>query len=92
MTANGDVLIAKNVDKVTKPDTGRYCVHISDPDIDLARSIPTGTLNGYEAKGGSVRVYTSPAGICGNDPDTVYVSVFNKDGAFTNAAFFFSIQ
>ncbi|MDJ1130563.1 hypothetical protein [Streptomyces iconiensis] len=89
---NGDVLAAKNVDEVTNPSTGRYCVHISDPDIDLARSIPTGTLNGHEAKGGSVRVYTKPVGVCNNAPDTAYVSVFNKDGQFANAAFFFTIQ
>ncbi|MEV0263879.1 hypothetical protein AB0I49_21410 [Streptomyces sp. NPDC050617] len=92
VAANGSLLLAKNVDEVTNPSAGRYCVHISDPDIDLARSIPTGTLNGYEARGGAVRVFTKPVGVCNSDPHTAYVSVFNKDGDFTNAAFFFTIQ
>ncbi|MFH8487359.1 hypothetical protein [Streptomyces longisporoflavus] len=92
VAANGGVRIAKDVDQVTHPTTGRYCIHISDPHINLARSIPTGTLNGFEAVGGSVRVLTEPASACDNDPDTAYVSVFDKEGSFKDAAFFFTLQ
>ncbi|MFK0050534.1 hypothetical protein ACIQU4_41840 [Streptomyces sp. NPDC090741] len=90
--AAGTLLKAKNVDEVSRPFTGVYCVHVSDPRINLARSAPTGTLQGFPARGGSIRVEVEPSTGCGEEENTLTVLISNAAGSPANAQFYVTIQ
>ncbi|MEU1124154.1 hypothetical protein ABZ371_11435 [Streptomyces sp. NPDC005899] len=88
----GTLTKAKNIDKVDRKRTGVYCLHVSDSDIDLSRSVLTATLRSHDSRRGSIRALTEPQAVCGNDPHTITVATFRADGTHGNFGFFATVQ
>ncbi|WP_405009974.1 hypothetical protein [Kitasatospora sp. NBC_01539] len=88
----GTLTKAKNIDTVERKRTGVYCVHVSDPGIDLSRSVLTATLRSHDSRGGSIRALTEPHPVCGNDVHTITVATFRADGTNVNSGFFLTVQ
>jgi hypothetical protein len=92
VAANGELLRTKNIDQVTMQQTGVYCVHVSDPNIDIAKSSVTATLDWRLGGGGTIRVYPVKTSRCNNDPSTIAVATYDKDSKLANSGFFLAVQ
>lgn len=92
VSAFGNLAKAKSIDRVDRKQTGVYCIHVSDNDIDLSRSVLTATLRSHDSQGGSIRALTEPQAVCGNDPSTIFVATFRADGLHVNSGFFVTVQ
>ncbi|MFF8805583.1 hypothetical protein [Streptomyces omiyaensis] len=88
---DGTLLQSKNIDTVTWNGGGIYCVHVSDPDINLADSVFTATLGENADRGGSVQVALGRPE-CGNDPHTIPVISATQTGNFASNEFYLTVQ
>ncbi|WP_326715475.1 hypothetical protein OG758_46720 [Streptomyces sp. NBC_01474] len=91
VSASGELLRSKNVDTVTQPLPSVYCVHISDPNISLAESVITATLDWQQAKDATIRATVQPSSWCDNDNRTIAVAIFSGVQAAPND-FFVTVQ
>lgn len=93
VAADGTLLAAKNVASVTKPanTTGRYCVKVSDPDIDdLKDAAIQATSN---SAWGTLIVFGQPTATCGNAANTITVWSADRNGTgWTDTAFTVTVQ
>ncbi|MDI3408844.1 hypothetical protein [Streptomyces cavernicola] len=91
VSSNGTLLKSKNIDNVTWSGGGVYCVHVSDPRIDLSESVFTATLGRFASRGGTVQVSMGRSE-CGNDPRTIPVISGDTNGNFAPNEFYLTIQ
>ncbi|MFD8980221.1 hypothetical protein [Streptomyces sp. NPDC059564] len=91
VTANGTLLEAKSIDAVTRPSTGIYCLHVSDPEINFSESIFTATLGTGANRGSSVQIALGRTE-CGGDPRTIPVVTGDRNGSFAGQEFYLTIQ
>jgi hypothetical protein len=87
VNADGTVSYSRGIDQVSHPETGRYCVTLSDADIGIQN------INALiHAPGGSSITFTRntpPRNLCNSAANTILVNTADKDGEFQNYSFDF---
>jgi len=89
--ADGTLQLTKGFDSVTKPATGRYCLHVSDGTINLDQAIINATLTG-DGAGAGIRVYPGPTKSCGNAARTIQVAILDTNKALFDQGFFVAVS
>jgi hypothetical protein len=79
---DGTIARQRNIAEVTHPSMGIYCVRVSDPQIDIARTIPSVSLLWEKGQINAAQIFVTanPAQECGNRADTI--TVRGHDGQF----------
>lgn len=91
VAGNGALLLEKNIDTSRRVSAGTYCVHVSDPDIDLSTAVVTTGVSGGGA-GTSVRVFMPPNASCQNDPRTLAIATTDSNFTRVDQAFYLVIN
>lgn len=91
VAANGELLAQKNVAESRKVNTGRYCVKVSDPDIDDLKDAAIHVTS--NSSWGTLIAFGTPTSTCGNAADTITVwSADRNSTAWTDSAFTVTVQ
>ncbi|MCX5377578.1 hypothetical protein [Streptomyces sp. NBC_00091] len=81
--SDGDLLASKNVASSWQVDTGKYCVKITDPDIDLTDAVVLATPNSGSGNR-TAEVRTTPTSTCG---DNITVFTHHATAGYVNTSF-----
>lgn len=82
INANGTIMHAKGVTRVSRPRTGVYCVRTTIPNVRNAIALATSWSYGR-----IISAFTVPHSECGNRADTVRVTLVDRNLRTVNSPF-----